>query len=289
MWLDDHVPDVPDNLIHEHEVGRVVFFCGAGISVPKPAHLPNFRKLAKRIFKNSNLSLPSNLKSQELDVVFSSLQERFPGNRQGLLEKIFDELSITGKCKPQDYYHSSLLSLATNRTDGSIRLVTTNYDLIFDRAKKSGQNHHAFIAPALPVPKPNRWDGLVYLHGKLPERKEQFQKGDNIVVTSGDLGQAYLSEGWAARFIVELFRNFCVCFVGYSMDDPVMRYLADAMAKDENSGLRFPETYIFLSEDDEQITNRQPKILRGFLDKNEDRFKAINLPDFTKLSRLASP
>ncbi len=27
-------PDIPDSLLQEHEEGRVVLFCGAGISVP---------------------------------------------------------------------------------------------------------------------------------------------------------------------------------------------------------------------------------------------------------------
>ena len=36
-------PDIPDALLQAHEEGRVVFFCGAGISAP--AGLPLFQKL----------------------------------------------------------------------------------------------------------------------------------------------------------------------------------------------------------------------------------------------------
>ena len=36
-------PDIPEMLLEEHERGRVVFFCGAGISYP--AGLPNFSGL----------------------------------------------------------------------------------------------------------------------------------------------------------------------------------------------------------------------------------------------------
>ena len=85
-----------------------------------------------------------------------------------------------------------------------------------------------FEAPLLPVPK-NRWNGLVYLHGLLPE-DFAGKNLNNLVVSSGDFGLAYLTERWAARFVSELFRNFVVCFVGYSIDDPILRYMMDALA-----------------------------------------------------------
>ena len=41
-------PDIPETLLQAHEDGRVVFFCGAGISFP--AGLPGFGGLTGRIF-----------------------------------------------------------------------------------------------------------------------------------------------------------------------------------------------------------------------------------------------
>ena len=37
-------PDIPDQLWQDHEDGKVVFFCGAGIS--RPAGLPVFNEQA---------------------------------------------------------------------------------------------------------------------------------------------------------------------------------------------------------------------------------------------------
>ena len=42
-------PSIPDALLEERDRGKVVFFCGAGISVP--AGLPNFRNLTIRVMK----------------------------------------------------------------------------------------------------------------------------------------------------------------------------------------------------------------------------------------------
>ena len=42
-------PDVPEILLHTHEKGRVVFFCGAGISYL--AGLPGFKGLVDDIYR----------------------------------------------------------------------------------------------------------------------------------------------------------------------------------------------------------------------------------------------
>ena len=43
-----HGPDIPERLLQAHEDGRVVFFCGAGISYP--ARMPDFAGLVKKLY-----------------------------------------------------------------------------------------------------------------------------------------------------------------------------------------------------------------------------------------------
>ncbi len=43
-------PDIPEELLEAQEEGRVVFFCGAGISYP--AGLPGFGGLVNKIYDN---------------------------------------------------------------------------------------------------------------------------------------------------------------------------------------------------------------------------------------------
>ena len=50
-----------------------------------------------------------------------------------------------------------------------------------------------------------------------------------MVLTDEDFGRAYLTEGWARRFLVDVFQSFTVLFVGYSHNDFVMSYLARAL------------------------------------------------------------
>lgn len=49
MQLVRHGPDIPERLLQAHEDGRVVFFCGAGISYP--ARLPGFSGLVDRLYQ----------------------------------------------------------------------------------------------------------------------------------------------------------------------------------------------------------------------------------------------
>lgn len=83
---------------------------------------------------------------------------------------------------------------------------------------------------------------MVYLHGLLPQKADDTAF-NRLVVTSGDFGLAYLTERWAARFVSELFRNYVVCFIGYSINDPVLRYMMDALAADRMLGEVTPQAW----------------------------------------------
>src|SRR5438093_204375 len=63
-------------------------------------------------------------------------------------------------------------------------------------------------------------------------------------------GAAYLTERWASRFISDLFRRFTVLFVGYSVEDPVIRYMMDAFAADRASGEGVGPAYVLAGTHD---------------------------------------
>ncbi len=88
------------------------------------------------------------------------------------------------------------------------------------------------------------WNGLVYLHGLISESPTE-EDLDRLVVSSGDFGLAYLTERWASAFVTELFGNFTVCFVGYSLSDPVIRYMTDALAANKLKGENHREMFAF--------------------------------------------
>lgn len=237
-------PDIPDALLQAHEEGRVVFFCGAGISYP--AGLPGFKGLVEEIYR-LNSTAPSDIEREALDrgqfdATLDLLERRLPAQRLDVRRKLAEALKPNLHRKGATDTHVALLCLARSR-EGALRLVTTNFDRVFHTAaKRTGQAFQTYAAPMLPIPKNSRWNGLVYLHGLLPEKQDDTAL-NRLVVTSGDFGLAYLTERWAARFVSELFRNYIVCFVGYSINDPVLRYMMDALAADRMLGEVMPHAW----------------------------------------------
>ncbi len=248
MQFVTHGPDIPDALLQAHEEGRVVFFCGAGISYP--AGLKGFDWLVDEIYRlcgtrRKRLEEKA-FQNKQFDTTLNLLEDRLPGGRPGLAmrKSLAKALKPNLRKKGAIDTHSALLTLGRGR-DGALRLVTTNFDRVFYKASKSaGQVIQAYSAPMLPIPKNSRWNGLVFLHGLLPDKPDDTAL-NRLVVTSGDFGLAYLTERWAARFVSELFRNYVVCFVGYSINDPVLRYMMDALAADRMLGESTPQAWAF--------------------------------------------
>jgi hypothetical protein len=238
-------PSIPQRLLHQHEEGNVVFFCGAGIS--RPAGLPGYGCLLNKLYFHFHPDPGfigwEQLRDKRFDAALSLL-EKYKGKEPGAVRKKLYEILSDWKNEPERIHtHQALMTLAETR-DKRVRLVTTNCDRIFE----SVIEQHKYPveraqAPALPIPK-KLWQGIVYLHGLLPETYSKSRL-DQLVFNSGDFGLAYLTEGWATRFVVELLRNYTLCFVGYRIDDPMLRYIMDAIAADMAAGQSWNTPYAF--------------------------------------------
>ena len=234
----------------------MVLFCGAGISYP--AGLPGFKGLVNTIYDRLGTHQTDIEKAafdkDLFDATLDLLERRL--TRADVRKALNASLKPNYRKKGATSTHTALLDLSKAR-DGGVRLVTTNFDRIFLRLiDKAKLGIPSFAAPLLPIPKSSRWHGVVYLHGLLPEPVDE--NGLNrLVVTSGDFGLAYLIERWAARFVSDLFRNYIVCFVGYSINDPVLRYMMDALAADKMLGETVQPAYAFGDFDGGNAVNKK--------------------------------
>ncbi len=239
-------PNIPEELLQAHEDGQVVFFCGAGISYP--ADLPGFSGLVEGLYRELG-EVPSSveqsaLNNKSFDTAIGLLENRLVGHRQRVRTAIAQILTPNLAKRNALATHEALLSLSKTGDD-RIRLITTNFDRLFIEAmKRLNVEYPSYCAPLLPVPKKQKWDGIIYLHGLLTDPLTASDL-ERLVVSSGDFGLAYLTERWASRFVSELFRGYTLCFVGYSIDDPVLRYMMDALAADRLLGERSPDAYAF--------------------------------------------
>lgn len=203
--------EIPDELINDQIDGKLVIFAGAGISKGAPSNLPGYEDLAKELGRGI------------LD--FKRPVDRYLGE----LEKktIIREKIVKKYNNPESKYspiHKDILSLFSSEKD--VRVVTTNWDGHFSVAAKElyKTEIETFYAPALPLGKD--FSGIVYLHGHVKKKQR------DLVITDLDFGKAYLTEGWATRFLNEMFQHYTVIFIGYSHDDVIMKYLSRGLAPD---------------------------------------------------------
>lgn len=246
-------PDIPERLLQAHEDGRVVFFCGAGISYP--AGLPGFKELVEKLSEHVGEPLNDTeqrwFDAEEFDRTMGHFESRIQGGRPHVRQHLRQILAPNLDLPRALTTHHALLTLA-RQSQGTLRIVTTNFDTLFEVAREKCSLADFAIHPD--PPGRNRWDGLVYLHGRMPPRPSSDDL-DRLILSDADFGKAYLTEAWVARFLGNLFRDNVICFVGYRVEDPVLRYMTTAQAVDE----RALEMFAFAEFGDEADRDSQAK------------------------------
>ncbi|MDF1848783.1 MAG: SIR2 family protein [Parvibaculaceae bacterium] len=274
-------PDIPDEVLNARDEGRVVFFCGAGVSRAY-AGLPGFIGLAEEVLADLGSARDSDerhlLKAikkvsteTELeglisaDRIFTLLQKSF--EQEQIERSVSEALAVTGS--PNLKAHKILLDLA-RQPSGSIRLVTTNFDRLFE---KCAPKVAASTRSRLPRVKLGDGDwGIVHLHGRVNE-DYSGSDDDGFVLSGGEFGDAYLAEGWARDFVREILDNYLAVFVGYSAEDPPVRYLLEGLQRSRPNTSRI---YAFQDgPDDEAIAKWDDKGVTAISYKPDDDHHSV--------------
>lgn len=209
MWITSDV-ELPQAVVDAHTRGQLVFFVGAGASMAPPSDLPSFAQLAWDLAQLARVEFGSE-DAKRLDAFLGSMPARFDTHAHAR------DLIARDGSQPNST-HAALVRLAAST--GPLRIVTTNFDVHLSSAAAAEGIRIGEIwrGPALPLG--DTFQGLVHLHGSV------LQDPRELVLTDVDFGQAYLTRAWATRFLLSMFQAHTVVFVGYSHDDPIMRYLA---------------------------------------------------------------
>jgi len=260
-------PVIPNPLIRKWRDGKVLFLAGAGVS--KPAGLPLFRGLALDIYQHLNdpvhgaltggqdeggrdriladegLSAKRKVETEffldnQLDRLFAAMEARLDHDEHGrpTQRRVRDALEVVLRRAPAFAQgHRDLLRLSvppgsTNAAQGALcRITTTNFDLLFEQAWQTEFGTPARMFDARLAPRPGATDfaGIIHLHGMLnadPRIPAQ------MILSSRDFARVYLRSGVVANYIYDMMRRYTLVLVGYSADDPPMRYLMDAIGED---------------------------------------------------------
>lgn len=212
-----HNIEIPENLVRASYEGSLVIFAGAGVSMQEPVGLPNFEKLIKIIKDRCD---PGNYKREKR-------KDESPEQYLGYLENCGLDIrsACTSAADPKGLFaelHTNICRLLL--ANGQLHLVTTNFDNCFELALEVlHQKPKTHSAPALPIG--SKFNSLVHLHGKKDEP-------ESMVLTAKDYGEAYVTNGWASKFMVDLFSKNTVLFIGYSCEDSLVDYLTRSISSE---------------------------------------------------------
>jgi hypothetical protein len=228
-------PDIPDELIKGVAEGHAVFICGAGVSMR--VGMPSFATLTEQIYAEIG-ETPKNeaaeevaLKRGEYDRALRSLERRTllpkaPPRVRTATTKLLTPKS--GLALPD---HLNLLRLSRD-PEGQVRLVTTNFDPLFEcAAHADGQTVRSHAGKAIPRPGTAEDHGILHLHGQIAYGPRNIPPSD-LILTSADFGDAYLRDGWASQYIEDRMRLNTLVLVGYAAEDTAMRLLLETLDAD---------------------------------------------------------
>ena len=246
-------PAIPDILLDERDAGNVVFLCGAGVSIP--AGMPDFLNLARHV--THELGPPSDsvirraLQTYDqtgpvaewfgpsLDRVFQMLYQEY--GREQVTKIVWERLNEP----PKTQRHHGIIARLSANPEGDPQIVTTNFDRLFETAL--GQRANSIYEPPMyPDLRSVPATGITYLHGRLAATESDTH---NYILSSADLGRAYLVEGWAGKFVRELLQHYTVVLLGYQAEDPPVSYLLQGL---DSVGQRTPNLFAFDSGDREE-------------------------------------
>jgi hypothetical protein len=199
VWCD--TVEIDDELFEAQDEHRLVVFAGAGISMGAPSNLPSFQQLVLQIGDGT-------IHPDDQGLPFDAILGRMEFRGIDVHERC---RAIIANSTNPNAIHSAILRLFRNPED--VRVVMTNFDKHFSTS--AGPTVPVYYAPALPLG--GDFNGIVHLHGSIdvPAR---------MVLTDGNFGAAYMTDGYAARFLRDLFATYTVLFIGYSHTDPPMNY-----------------------------------------------------------------
>ena len=131
-------------------------------------------------------------------------------------------------------HHLALLQLSRD-AEGRPRLLTTNFDTLFEHAAVTGglAEVPSHSGKAIPKPGGERDYGIFHLHGRIGDAKLGLTATD-LILTSADFGDAYLRDGWASQYMEDRMRLGAIVLVGYAAEDAAMRLLLETLDADRN-------------------------------------------------------
>lgn len=223
----------------------------------------------------------------DFDVVLGMLERRMDDGvpTASSVRGVIESLIRKPKRQPKPI-HKSLVRLSDR--GGARTIITTNFDLLLQKAcSQLALPTDTYSLGSIPRPT-YRLDfaGVMHIHGAL--QSDPLRRSD-LIVSDQDFGEFYLRRRIVPDLIYDAARLFHLVLVGYSANDPPMRYLLNAVAAD---GTRFDDLktrFTFIAEGAEPKVEQEDWKGRGidpipYSDSNGHEMLAKTLAAWAKLS-----
>lgn len=250
--------DIPDDLIRSVNDGDAVFLCGAGVSMR--VDMPSFQKLTDDIYRELGETRANEAAERiayersEFDRVLRSLEKRTHFPKAPSRVRRATTTLLTAKAGIDTCHHLALLHLSRDR-DGRPRLLTTNFDTLFERAARDGgiADVPSHASKAIPKPGGPEDHGIMHLHGRIRDDDLSLPPSD-LVLTSADFGDAYLRDGWASRYIEDRMRLNTLVLIGYRAEDAALRLLLETLDADRDRFRDLQDIYAIEKRSDDSAS-----------------------------------
>jgi hypothetical protein len=229
--------DIPDDLIRAASDGVVTFLCGAGVSFR--VGLPSFKMLTEHVYAALGETWQDEppernaMEAKQFDRALRCLERRTVVSKSAsrVRAAVANILQAPPGALPD---HLALLKLSRDE-DGRPKILTTNFDTLFERAAHAAGfgNIPSYACKAIPRPGSASDHGVLHLHGRLADGMLSLSDSE-LVLTSADFGDAYLRDGWASRYIEDRMRLGILVLVGYAAEDVAMRLLLETLDADRS-------------------------------------------------------
>ena len=150
-------PAIPDVLLERCDAGRVVFLCGAGVSLP--SGLPSFIGLTRHVVEFFDPPTDSDIRfafqpwlddpngaNVPLDQIFNLLDQEYGKDE---VNAVVTELLSAPPAADEVGREHVLIKRISSSQRGVPQIVTTNFDLLFENGARAGETIY-HVPPAFP-------------------------------------------------------------------------------------------------------------------------------------------
>lgn len=271
---------IPERLLRAHALGEALFIAGAGVS--RDSGLPDFRDLVVKVYEELDPAVHSvisddgqdppelnasqkaevkRFQRDEYDVVLGMLERRIEGeeNAQSPVRQKVGKILRPDDLKPTSM-HRDLMRLSDHGS--AVTIITTNFDLLLENAARNMRSPVQTYALG-GIPRPTRrqeFNGVLHIHGALDRNPERTF---DLIISDQDFGEFYLRRRIVPDLIYDAARLYNLVLVGYSANDPPMRYLLNAVAADVAHFSDLKERFIFVGMDEDDPVELEDWKARG--------------------------